>query len=113
MKKLVDVVKGDVNTALRVGKDLIKGSAVGVFRGAYTPFLLYTGINQTRNDSQRDLPVLNELSREAAQIVSAVLIQAYLASGMIHYGKGKEYFGALALTNVINYGVNAYKRSRN
>jgi hypothetical protein len=109
MKRLVDVVKGDVASAGR----MIREVSIGAVRGIYAPFLFNRYLNEMKKEVQDgNISGFQGVSRFMGTIASAALIQGSLASYMIANGKGKEYFGALAFTNVTNYLVNANRRSK-
>jgi hypothetical protein len=107
MGNLAQVIKNDFQL---VGK-VLKGTAIGTFRGIYTPALMNTGTKQFIDDVKSNEPFTEFVAKGTTQIASACLIHIPLSVLAIEQGK-LEYFGMLATTNTIDYLVHAYKRSK-
>ena len=118
MTKLTQIIKDDLKDVGQV----VKGLVSGTIQGVYTPVLLNTGIKQY-NVGKKNIPSAEYIARGIACILSSCSV----AAGMIAYlidsellwflpselhGKKLELVGALAVTNTIDYFVNAYKRSK-
>ena len=109
MAKLTEIIKDEVCGAGQI----VRGVFQGAFRGIYTPALMTTSIRQLTNEIDSDDKSVAEITASGiAQVVSTFSIHVPLALYAIQQGRGKEYFGALAATNLIGYLVNTYKRSK-
>ncbi len=109
MTKLTQIIKEDFGV---VGQAL-RGIVRGAVQGIYTPALMNTVLRQFANEVERDdKSVVEIVAKDTAQVVSACGIHVPLAMYAIEQGRGLEFFGALALTNVVDYLVHAYKRSK-
>ena len=113
MAKLTQIIKNDFGEVGRVLKDVAKGTIRGVVQGIYTPALINTGARQFVNEvSREDKSNVEIISKDVTQVASAALIYIPLTVHAIEQNKGLEYFGVLTATNVIDYLINAYKRSK-
>ena len=56
--------------------------------------------------------MIESMGTALGQIITAVSVYIPLSANMVSQGKSKEYFGALFATNLIDYLVHAYKRSK-
>ena len=110
MVELTEVIKEDIQS---VGQ-AVRGIFRGAVQGAYTPFLINTGLIQFINgiNDSDNHPNVEIIAKSAAQVLSATLIHTPLAMYAIHQGRGKEYFGVMLISNSIDYLVHAYKRSK-
>jgi hypothetical protein len=105
MSNLTQIIKEDFRGVGRI--------VMGAVQGIYTPALMNTGVRQFANEITRDDKSGVEIvAKDTAQIVSACGIHVPLAKYAIEQGRGLEYFGALALTNVVDYLAHTYKRSK-
>jgi hypothetical protein len=109
MGNLTQIIKDDFHG---VGQAL-RGIVRGAVQGIYTPALMNTGVRQFSNELARDDKLEVEIiAKNVAQIVSSCGVHVPLAIYAIEHGRGLEYFGALATTNVVDYLVHTYKRSK-
>ena len=107
--KLTQIIKDDS----RVVGQALRGIVRGAVQGIYTPALMNTGMRQFANEMARDDKSEVEVTaKNVAQVVSSMGVHMPLIGYAINQGRGLEYFGALAVTNVIDYLVHAYKRSK-
>lgn len=82
---------------------LFKGLAIGSLHGAYTPFFLTSGIGHNKEPRGINDEYFEELLGDAAGQTYTALAHVPLALYAVSNGYGKEYFGALIATNVIDY----------
>ena len=109
MGNLTQIIKEDFQGVGQVLRAIVRGAVQGI----YTPALMNTGVRQLANELTRDDKSRVEIvAKDTAQVVSACGIHVPLAMYAIEQGRGLEYFGALALTNVVDYLVHTYKRSK-
>jgi len=101
MAKLTEIIKED----LRVVGQLSRGIFRGVIQGIYTPALMTTGIRQFVNELDSNRSNVEISAKSLTQIVSSLGIYIPLTMYAIQQGRGKEYFGALIVTNLIDYIV--------
>lgn len=109
MSNLTKIIKKDF---VEVGH-LLRGAVKGAVQGVYTPALMNTGIRQFVSELYRDDKSNAEIVvKNVAQVLSSCAIYVPLIANATYDGKGLECFGALALTNTVDYLVHAYKRSK-
>ena len=108
MTSLTQIIKEDFKLVGQALRGVVRGTAQGI----YTPMCMNTGIRQFINEITRDdKPAIEIVAKDVAQIVGACGVHVPLAIYAIEQGRGLEYFGALALTNVFDYLWHTYKRS--
>jgi hypothetical protein len=108
MGKLVDVLKEDMYTAGRAGR----GFVGGLVRGAYTPALLTTSFRQFNKFGKNGESLAEVVGDCIGEIVGASLAAISLAIYSSKHDDIMECIGALAITNILDYGVNIYRRSK-
>ena len=126
---LADIIYRDaanvVNSATGLANNVfhnytLRGLARGASHGLYTPFLLTTGIRWLNKavdeyDSKEvetgDYRFVQKgVSDIIGQFMGALLSQVPIVFNASSNGIGKEYFGALIATNIVDYLINAYRR---
>ena len=105
MTKLTEVIYQDSQRMFSFAKGFVKG----VFPGLYTPFLIPSGIDYAKNNLCHSAESLGNF---VAQVEVAIFSQVHLANLAIKQDRFKEYLGIMAITNVANYLIHAYKRSK-
>ncbi len=114
MKSLKQIIKEDACKVKDIVGPPIIGLAKGFFNGIYTPALMNTGLKQFSNR----MSIHNDRTEwEGAFDLIAYIPTSFAAFYLsLDYAIEKrrvlEYFGALAVTNLIDYFVHAYKRSK-
>lgn len=109
MTTLGQIIKSD--TVLM--RQALKGIAMGAVHGIYTPALLNTGLKHFFiNDKSKDKSEIEIASHDVMQVGSAATVSVVSAVYAIEKGMTLEYFGALTATNLADYLVHAYKRSK-
>jgi len=114
MESLKQIIKEDACRVVDIVGPPIKGLAEGIFNGIYTPALMKTGMRQFSNR----MSIHNHRPdwEDAFDLISYIhtsFATFYLSLDYsIEKGKVLEYFGVLAVTNLLDYLVHAYKRSK-
>jgi hypothetical protein len=108
MGKLVDVLKEDMYTVGRVGR----GFVGGLVRGAYTPALLNTSFKKFCESGESREPSAEVVGDIVGDVVGMCLSGISLVIYSSKHDNIMECIGALAVTNVLDYGVSVYRRSK-
>lgn len=117
MTSMTKIMKNDLRKVGGLGRKISPGiykftGAVtkGFFKGVYSPFLLNTSIKQIYNsmESNKEYGGL-EGYFQANFTAFSFLVLASLSN---HGGRLKEYFGALILSNSVDYLINVHRRSK-
>lgn len=107
MADLTQIIKDDFRP---IGQ-AVRGMVIGAVQGIYAPLLITTYVNQATergNDKSEIERVTQHLTRFASLGVANLAISMYA----FEHGNVLEYFGALAITNTIDYLAHAYRRSK-
>ena len=90
--------------------EVLKGIVIGAVQGIYTPVLMNTGVRQFVETIRYDKPEF--IAKGTAQAISACFVHFPLAMYALEQRRELEYFGALAVTNMIDYLVHTHKHSK-
>ena len=103
MANLTEVIKENLG--------VLKCAFKGAVRGIYTPALLSTGITQFNNECNNET-LEESIGSGVAQILTTAASISLINTYAFEKGIVKEYIGALVVTNLVDYLIHAYNRSK-
>jgi len=115
MADLTEIITGDLRLASSKMALWAREFGIGALHGAYTPFLLTTGVKHAKQSFRNDhIPdwLQTGYIDWLGQVSGSLGTQMPLAFVAFSEGKGPAYLGALAATNIADYLVHTYRRSK-